>query len=81
MANISVNPNTHAFLSGNTMCERAGEWLLKGVLVKEGDRSCSGGVCGKEERKRVVLNRTLWKELGKVRQESRICAEGEGIEA
>lgn len=81
MANISVNPNTHASLSGNTMCERAGEWLLKGVLVKEGDRSCSGGVCGKEERKWVVLNRTLWKELGKVRQGSRICAEGEGIEA
>lgn len=35
----------------------------------------------KEKRKGVVLNRTLWKELGKVRQGSRICAEGEGIKA
>lgn len=38
---------------------------IKG-FVKEGDRSCSGGICGREEGKRVVFNRTLEKGLGEV---------------
>lgn len=53
----------------------------KGCFGQGGRQKLLRRCLWKEKRKGIVLNRTLWKELGKVRQGSRICAEGEGIKA